>query len=249
MKVNELEVNYCNPEETDGGKTAVKVKDLDRDDQPRERALKYGIGSLATSDLFAILLRTGVKGIPVTELCRRILRDNEGSLHTMERRDHGYFLRFKGLGPTKALQLEAMMEIIRRYRTEEPPERPQIKDSADIVELMRPKIGNLGHEEIWILLLNRRHQVLRMARVTSGGLAASVFDLKLILKEAILEQASALIMCHNHPSGNTHPSGQDDAITRSCCEGCRAVGVQMLDHVIITAHGSYSYKDAGRMPG
>lgn len=249
MKVNELEVDYSSPETTESGNAAVRIKDLDRDDQPRERAMKYGIGSLATSDLFALILRTGAKGIPVTDLCRRILRDNEGSLHVMERRDHGYFLRFKGLGPTKALQLEAMMEIVRRYRAEEPPERPQIKSSKEIVELMRPKIGNLGHEEIWILLLNRRNCVTRMARVTSGGLAASVFDVKMILKEAILEQASALVMCHNHPSGNLQPSLQDNEITRACHAGCKAVGVRMLDHVIVTAHGYYSYQDQGRMPG
>lgn len=223
------------------------VKDLDIDDQPREKAEKYGCGVLSTADLWALVLRTGVPGKPITELCREIMRDNNGRLRSLERRTREEILQTKGIGLTKAIQIEAVMELIRRYNREENNEKCIIRTSADAFRIMSSEIANLDHEEIWIILLNRRNEVIRKIRTTSGSDTASVFDLKKILKTAILHNADGLIMCHNHPSGNLRPSPQDIAITKDCKEGCRTMSIRMADHIIISTEGYFSFADEGRL--
>ncbi len=223
------------------------VKDLDSDDQPREKAEKYGCGALSTADLLALILRTGLPGKPITDLCRDILRQNDGSLHNLERRDRRELLKIKGIGKTKAIQIEAVMEIVRRYCAETLSERPQIRVSADIDSLMRHHVANLPHEEIWIILLNRSNHVICTRKITSGSATASVFDVKAIMKNAILENAEGLILCHNHPSGNLKPSVQDDEITRQCRQAAETLQIRMLDHIIISQAGYYSYSDNLRL--
>lgn len=223
------------------------VKEFDSDDQPREKAEKYGCGALSTADLWALVLRTGLSGKPVTELCRDMMRANDGSLHNLERRDRREILQIKGIGKTKAIQIEAVMEIVRRYCDEKLSERPQIRMSADIDRLMRHRIANLPHEEVWVILLNRSNHVIRTRRITSGSATASVFDIKAIMKNAILENAEGLILCHNHPSGNLRPSVQDDDITRQCRAAADTLQLRLLDHVIISSAGYYSYSDESRL--
>lgn len=223
------------------------VKELDADDQPREKAEKHGCGALSTADLWALILRTGLPGKPITELCRDLMRENGGRLHDLERRDRREILKIKGIGKTKAIQIEAVMEIVRRYCGEELSERPCVASSADIDRLMRHRIANLDHEEIWVILLNRRNTVISVRRITSGSATASVFDVKNVMKNAILENAEGLILCHNHPSGNLRPSPQDDGITRVCREACATLEIRMLDHLIISSEGYYSYLDEGRI--
>lgn len=223
------------------------VKEFDADDQPRERAEKFGCGVLPTADLFAIVLRTGLPGKPVTELCRDIMRANDGSLQKLERRDRRELLKIKGIGKTKAIQIEAVMEIARRFGSEIPLERPVIKDKNDIDRLMRHKIANLPHEEIWIILLDRGNHVISTRRMTSGSATSTVFDVKAVIKNALLEDAEGLVLCHNHPSGCLRPSPQDDQITRICREACALMQIRMLDHVILSHIDSYSYHDNGRL--
>jgi DNA repair protein RadC len=112
---------------------------------------------------------------------------------------------------------------------------------------MHTIIGNKPHEEIWALMLNRRNQVVKRYQASRGGTNATVFDTKMVLKEAILENASSLILCHNHPSGNINPSPQDDQITQQCKAACQAMDIRMLDHVIVTANGYYSYNDQNKL--
>lgn len=223
------------------------VKELDSDDQPREKAEKYGCGALSTADLWALVLRTGLPGKPITDLCRDIMRQNDGSLHALERRDRREMLKIKGIGKTKAIQIEAVMEIVRRYCAEMPTERVQIRSSVDIDRIMRHEIANLPHEEIWVVLLNRSNHVIGTKKITSGSATASVFDVKAIMKNAILENAEGLILCHNHPSGNLNPSPQDDQITRQCKQAAETLQLRMLDHVILSPAGCYSYADSSRL--
>lgn len=223
------------------------VKELSADDQPRERALRYGIASLATADLLALIIRTGTNGTPVTTLMRELLKSHDGRLHNLERTPRKLLTRFKGIGEAKALQIEAIMELIRRYNAEEAPDNPIIKGSADTYRIMRPVIANLDHEEVWVLLLNRRNELFERQRITSGTGTASLFDVKMILKRALLANAEGVMMCHNHPSGNRNPSLQDDQITRQLNDGCRQLGLTFLDHVILTTHEYYSYHDEGKL--
>lgn len=240
--------------EPEGGRIAAmpqKIKDLEVEQRPRERAMAFGIGSLTTAELLAIILRTGQPGLPVTELCRQLMYDNGNSLLRLERRSRKELMLTKGIGQAKALEIEAMMEIMRRYlreATDKASERSfTIKSSADIYERMRYRIANLDHEEIWVILLNNKNDVITEFMATSGSAVASVFDQKMIVKRALLENASALAMCHNHPSGNLRTSTPDDQITVKLKKACELMDLRMIDHLIVTVAGYYSYADNGRL--
>lgn len=225
----------------------LTVKDLDPDDQPREKALKYGINVLTTPDLWALILRTGLRGKPITELCRDIMRRCDGSLFNLERLSHDEIMAIKGIGNTKALQIEAVMELIRRYSLERVGKKIQIKTASDIYQVMRPLIGNLPHEEIWVVLLNRRNEVIDKRKVSEGSAVASIFDVKRIVTEALNAKAQTLALAHNHPSGNLLPSTQDNAITGRLKSACELLELRLIDHIIVTAEGYYSYNEQGAL--
>lgn len=225
----------------------MTVKEMDPDDQPREKAMKHGCKVLPTADLWALILRTGLPGKPITEMCRDLMRACDGRLFNLERMERRQLMAVKGIGATKALQIEAVMEMIRRYCNEAVGERVKIRSSKDIYDTMRHEIGNLPHEEIWALFLNRANEVIGRERITQGSSVASVFDMRKILKEALLRNAEGLVLCHNHPSGNLMPSPQDDSITRKMKSGCEAMDLRFLDHLIVTADGFYSYCDQSRL--
>lgn len=228
-------------------KVVKTVKEMDEDQQPREKAEKYGVGVLSVPELWAIILRTGTPGYPITELCRDLMRKNGGLLHKLERRTKQELCEERGIGTTKAIQILAVMEILRRYRREDIPMDEPIRSSSQIYEIMGNEIGNLDHEEIWMLLLNRQNRIIKQVRLTSGTSTSSVFDTKAALKTAILESAEGIILCHNHPSGTLKPSGQDDNLTRDLKEACRFMNIKLLDHVIVTPKGYFSYNDSGRL--
>lgn len=223
------------------------VKELDPDDQPREKAERHGCGVLSVPDLWAIILRTGLPGKPITELCRDLMRENNGKLHQLERRTRKELRKIKGIGLTKSIQIEAVMELMRRYAAEEPVNEQTITSSEMIYNRMRYKIGNLDHEELWLLLLNRRNQVIREICLTTGTSTASLFEVKSAIKHAILDNAEGVILAHNHPSGGTTPSESDNRITRDLKQACDFMHIKMLDHLIVTANAFYSYHDNGRI--
>lgn len=237
--------------EADSGVYVPTVKEMSQDERPRERAIRHGIESLTTAELLAIILRTGQPGLPITVLCRQLMADNANSLLRLARRSRQELMLTKGIGSAKALQIEAMMEIMKRYDRELNEDKQcntnTLKSAESIYQRMRYRIANLDHEEVWILLLNRRNQVLLEFRLTSGSSVASIFDIKMILKRALLEGAEGLVMCHNHPSGNLRPSPQDDIITHKLHAACQTMDIRMLDHVIISVDGFHSYAEAGRL--
>lgn len=228
-------------------KVVKTVKEMDSDQQPREKAEKYGVGVLSIPELWAIVLRTGSPGYPITELCRDIMRDNDGSLHKLERRSKEELCQMKGIGPTKATEILAVMELIKKYIHEEIPTDEPIRSSTQIYDRMRHEIGNKDHEEIWMLLVNRQNVIIKEVQLTTGTSVASVFETKTAIKKAILENADGIILCHNHPSGSLRPSVQDDNLTRDLKEACKFMGLRLLDHVIVTANGYYSYMDTGKL--
>ncbi|MCM1152048.1 MAG: DNA repair protein RadC [Muribaculum sp.] len=225
----------------------LTVKDFDPCDQPRERALEYGCKALAAPDLWAIILRAGVPGTPITTLCRNLMTAAGGNLHNLERFPRERMMELPGIGITKALQIEAVIELIHRYNTEKIDPKEPISSSRQIFEFVKEDIANLDHEEVWALFINRRNQVIDKMRVTSGSSVASIFDIKAIVRQAILAKAEGLAMAHNHPSGNLRPSIQDDDITHKLFEACKVFELRMLDHVIVSREGYYSYFDQGRL--
>lgn len=232
---------------TDNQKRSRTIKDFDLADRPQEKALEHGCSTLAVPDLLALLLRSGQPGMPITELTRNLMREHDYSLHDLQRTTREQLVETKGVGTVKALQIEALFELVRRYNMETLQKRPQIKGPNDIYAIMVHHIGNLPHEEIWALYLNRRNEVIKTSRITSGSATASVFDSKKVVREAILNHAEGVILCHNHPSGNLLPSPQDDNMTRNFHQACKFLELRMLDHLIVTREGYYSYSNEGKL--
>lgn len=220
------------------------VKDLPTDEQPRERLLKYGVASLSNADLLAIILRTGTSKYPITDLCRDLMRQNDNLFLNLERKTRDEIMEIKGIGELKAMQVEAVMEIVRRYHREQIGNRIRIRSAANIFEVMKYEIGNLPYEEMWALLLNQSNCVVGKVRLSQGGSTATVFDVKKLIRTALNAHAEAVILTHNHPSGNLRPSAADDKVTRICLDACRAMDLKLLDHVIVTSDGYYSYSDS-----
>ncbi len=225
------------------------MRDLAAEDRPREKALKQGIGALTASELLAILLRTGVKGKNVIQLSRELLAGVDNDLARLARLTPGDLKKMNGLGSTKAITLVAAIELGLRCRgaLKAMDQWPVIRSAADVDALMRPQLERVRHEEFWALGLNRANRVESRLLISSGGFSATVVDTKVLFKRAIDAQASSIILVHNHPSGNLNPSTEDDALTRRVVEGGKLLDIRVLDHVIISPIGYYSYSDESRL--
>lgn len=239
--------DYIQREPQDTPRKILKIKDFDLADRPQEKAMEHGCSTLAIPDLLALLLRSGQPGIPITDLTRTLMHRHGNNLHNLERTQRKQLMLEKGVGTVKALQIEALFELIRRYNMETPEKRPRITGPDDIFDIMQNKIGNLPHEEIWALYLNRRNEVTSLSRITAGSSTASVFDAKKVIREALLNFAEGVILCHNHPSGTLRPSPQDDNMTNNFKEACRYMELRFLDHLIVTSAGYYSYSQEGKI--
>ncbi|MBD5180487.1 MAG: DNA repair protein RadC [Bacteroidales bacterium] len=225
-----------------------RVCDLPDDDKPREKAMQHGIQSLTTAELIAIILGSGMAGKSVLSLARDILKDNNNNVYTISLMGIDEMCtRYKGVGPAKAISLKAAFELGTRAVDDAAKLPVRISASKDIHELMRQKLQLLDHEEFWILHLSRANRVIARECVSRGGTAATVVDNKIILKSALNKLSSGLILVHNHPSGNLQPSLQDDQITRRLKEGAALLDIRVLDHIIISPAGYYSYSDEGRL--
>ena len=218
------------------------------DDRPREKAKRSGFAALSIAELFAIIVGSGSPGESVVDLCQRILNDNGGKLYNIARRGYKELMRnYKGIGEVKALELEAALELARRYQIEKVEQRPQITSSDDAYRYLRMRMKDNTNEQLWVVFLNRSKHVLGLKCMSQGGTSATVGDVKMILKAAIEELADTIIIAHNHPSDNPTPSPQDDALTRMVAAGCQAVGIPLVDHIIVCQDRYYSYCDKNRL--
>jgi DNA repair protein RadC len=226
------------------------MRDLADDDKPREKALTQGIRALTPNELIAILLRTGIKGCSVMEVSRQILAMCDGNLARLARMTPGELTRMApGIGPTKAITLIAAIELGVRCHgaLAQPDDSPQITSSDVVHKLMCPKLERLNYEEFWMLTLDRRNHVTGMHCISQGGMTSTLVDCRLMFKRAIDAQAIGIVLVHNHPSGNTRPSMQDDELTKKINSGARLLDIRVLDHIIITPGGYYSYADECRL--
>ncbi len=215
-------------------------------DKPREKLLSRGTIALSDTELLAILLRTGTRDETVVELARRILASVQNNLDELGKLDvNALCSNFKGIGQTKAVTLIAALELGRRRKTAEALERPQIGNSDDVAQQFQPLLADLPHEEFWVMTLNQRHRVIDTRCVGKGGVNATLVDKKIVLKMAIEQLASAIVLCHNHPSGNLQPSPNDTQLTRQIADACRLLDIRLLDHVIIGGKWHYSFADNG----
>ncbi len=231
----------------DVSSSALKVH-TNEEDRPREKALKHGFDHLTIPELMAILLGSGTRGENVVQLCDRIMRDHNHKLYEIARKGVKGLMKYRGIGQVKAIEIMAALEIARRYQLEKYEHRFQVTCSRDAYNYLGLKMQDLDHEEFWVMLLDRNKHVLSCERVSSGGTSMTVADVKMILKPAIEQLADGIIIAHNHPSDNPHPSAQDNALTAKVKRGCEALDVQLLDHIIVCRGGLYySYNDDTRL--
>lgn len=217
---------------------------------PREKAMALGVKALSDPELMAILMGTGTRGKNVLELCADILRSKDGHLSMVARMHWREFISdFKGVGPAKALTLLAALELGARANRDAMTMTHTTLDSSEkAYEYMLPDMVNLDHEEFWILLLNNSNRPLKKVRVGQGGLNYTMADVRIILREALLAGAPAMIAFHNHPSGALKPSAQDIGLTRRLKEAATTMDIRLLDHIIVTDGSFYSFNDNGTMP-
>lgn len=227
---------------------ALSWKESNPTELPREKALKNGIESLETVELLAILLHTGVKGKSVLELSADILRESDNRLSHLARLSiHELKNKFKGLGTAKATTLAAAFALGARVHDDMQVSDPQLTSSEAVYKCMVSRLKQLNYEVFYVLHLNRSNRLQWKEKVSQGGLAMTAVDPRLIAKSALDRLSSAVILCHNHPSGNLRPSVLDDQLTRRIVDVLKIIDVPVLDHVIIGQTGYYSYRDEGRL--
>lgn len=229
-------------------KAKLNIKDWAEEDRPREKMLLKGVSALSDAELLGILIGSGNKNETAVELAQRILYSVGNNLNTLGKQDIKDLIKnFNGIGEAKAITIAAAMELGKRRKLSEMVSHPRITSSEDVYHLLQPLLGDLKHEEVWILLLNKANKVMKKMQVSKGGIAGTVVDIRMIMKEAIDSLASAMILCHNHPSGNSNPSGDDNNITRRLKEAGNIMDIRLLDHIIVCDHSYYSYLDEGKL--
>ena len=227
----------------------MKSGQSDKELMPREKAMAQGVKALTNKELMAIIFGTGTQGKSVFDLCDEILSAKEGHLSLVATLDWRDFIReFKGIGPAKALTLLAALELgTRAGRDALTLRNTAIDSSRKAYEYMLPEMFNLDHEEFWLLLLNNSNRPIKRLRVGQGGLNSTMADVRIILREALLAKAPAMIAFHNHPSGTLKPSMHDDQLTNRIKEAAKLMEIRLLDHIIVTDADFYSYNDNGRL--
>ncbi|MBD8389689.1 DNA repair protein RadC [Dysgonomonas sp. BGC7] len=229
-------------------KLKLNIKDWAEEDRPREKMLLKGVSALSDAELLGILIGSGNKKETAVELAQRILHSTENNLNTLGKLEIKELIKnFNGIGEAKAITIVAALELGKRRKLSEIVVQPQITSSETVYQIFHPILADLKHEEVWVLLLNRANKILKKIQVSKGGVAGTIVDIRLIMKEAIDSLASAMILCHNHPSGNPNPSGDDDKITHKLKEAGQIMDIRLLDHIIVCDHTYYSYLDKGRI--
>ena len=204
-----------------------------------------GVESLSNAELLAIIMRSGSTEDNAVELARKILVDFKNNLGELGKASVAQLKKFRGMGEAKAMGIVAALELGRRRNKSEIIEKKTIKCSKDIFMLFQPMLGDLSHEEFWILFLNKSNRIIDMKRLSAGGLTDTSVDVRLIMKMAIDNLAARIVLCHNHPSGNTMPSKHDITATQKIKNGGALLDIELIEHVIIADNRYYSFADEG----
>lgn len=223
----------------------LSIKDWSEDDQPREKLIEKGRAAVSDAELFAILIGSGNKTMNAVELSRCILNKVKGDINALALWSVANFKKFNGIGDAKAVTIVAALELGRRRKELTPTKRKKVDSAMLAHQELYAHFADLKHEEFWILLLNRASILISKHRISTGGTSATVVDAKILFKLAIEQSADALIMAHNHPSGNLLPSPQDLALTQRIKMAAQTFDINLLDHLIIAGDDHYSFKKEG----
>lgn len=222
------------------------IKEWAVDDRPREKAIKNGISTLSKSELLAILVGSGNDEESAVDLMKRVLNSCGNSISELAKLSVDDLCTFRGIGPAKAITIVAACELWKR-REENPGEQPCITSSLDLYRYFHPILCDSPVERCYVLLLNNKNRVIDHVLIGTGGFTATVVDIRLVIREALMKRATTIALCHNHPSGSIKPSREDDKLTENLSQACRVMNIRMLDHIVITDGAYFSYNDEARL--
>ena len=221
------------------------ITNWSEDDKPREKLMLKGKSVLSDAELIAILIGSGSRNESAVDLSKKILASVDNNLNALGKVSISQLMNFKGIGEAKAISIIAALELGRRRRAEEVVELKKVTSSKVIFEIMQPIIGELPHEEFWIISLNNSNKVISKSQLSKGGITGTLVDVRIVFKTALEMGATALILCHNHPSGTLIPSDADRQITRKLKLAGDSLEIKVLDHLIVTETSYFSFADEG----
>ena len=221
------------------------IKSWAEEDRPREKMLAKGKEALSNAELIAILIGSGNSKETAVDLSKRILHDNKDNLIELSRLTINDLMKYNGIGEAKAVTIAAALELGRRRRFSEALEKPSIKNSQVAYECFYAHLSDLNHEQFWIMLLNNANKVIRLEKIGVGGMTGTTADPKKIFKSALENNATSVMLCHNHPSGNVIPSNADKQITNNLVKAGQFLEIKILDHIIIGNDNYFSFADEG----
>lgn len=225
--------------------TSFSIKYWADDDKPREKLMLKGKSALSDAELLAILIGSGSRNESAVELSKRILASVQNNLNILGKMSIQQLMKFKGIGEAKAISIMAAGELARRRRGEDFQELIKITSSRIIFEIMQPIIGELPHEEFWVLYLNNANKIIYKAQLSKGGITGTVVDVRLLLKTALEHNAVSFVLTHNHPSGKLAASEADIQITQKLKLAAKQLDMSVIDHIIVTENGYFSFADEG----
>lgn len=217
------------------------------EDRPREKLERLGAEALTNAELLAILIGSGSPKESAVDLMKRVMNDCNNNLNTLGKRSIHDLTIYNGLGPAKAITILAACELGKRRQQEQAEERKDLCSATAIYNYMHPKMQDLDVEEAWVLLMNQNFKLIKAKRISHGGISETAVDVRIILKEALLCNATIVALCHNHPSGNNRPSGDDDRLTQRVQRACETMRLYFADHIIVTDGRYYSYREQGKI--
>ena len=225
----------------------LNINEWNEEDRPRERLDRLGAQALSNAELLAILIGSGTPKMTAVDLMKQVLRQCDDNLNTLGKMSINELTAFDGIGPAKAITILAACELGKRRQAEDVADRADFSSPALIYKYMHPKMQDLDLEEAWILLLNQNYKLIKAVQLSHGGISETAVDVRIALKHALLHNATILALCHNHPSGSTRPSKEDNKLTESFRKACELMRIHFLDHVIVTDGAYYSYREQGRL--
>jgi DNA repair protein RadC len=222
----------------------LSIKNWSEDDQPREKLMLKGKQVLSDAELVAILIGSGSRSESAVQLSQRILSSVDNNLNALGKLSIKQLTEFKGIGEAKAISIVAATELGRRRRAEETIELKKVTSSKAVFDIMQPIIGELIHEEFWVLFLNNANKVIYKSQISKGGITGTVVDVRMVFKMALEQNATSIILSHNHPSGKLEASDADKALTKELKLAGQQLSIPVLDHIIVTENGYLSFQDA-----
>ena len=224
----------------------LNINQWAKEDRPREKMAYLGTEALSNAELLAILIGSGSTDESAVTLMKRVLADCNNNLNSLGKKTLHELMVYKGIGEAKAITILAACELGKRRQAETPEERPDLSSATKIYRHMHQLMQDLDVEEFWVLLLNQHYRLIKKVRISHGGITETAVDIRIIIREAVLANATILAVCHNHPSGSLSPSRADDELTKAVQKACELMRIYFMDHVIVTDGQYYSYHELGK---